>query len=87
MRRIALALIMTSAPAFAGESTIVLSDNTTIKSVELYGNPEFEVETVELNDPASDAECFDNAKTRLSRTDRYSSIDDCLNYSVIGVPA
>lgn len=76
-------LLLLCTTANAGESTIVLSDNTTIKTVHHYGKPQFEVETEEavepeVKDPMGDASCFDNAKKQANRRDRYTLINRCL---------
>lgn len=76
-------LLLLCTTANASESTIVLSDNTTIKTVHHYGKPQFEVETEEavepeVKDPMGDASCFDNAKKQANRRDRYTLINRCL---------
>lgn len=76
-------LLLLCTTANASESTIVLSDNTTIKTVHHYGKPQFEVETEEavepeVKDPMGDATCFENAIHRKNRRDRYTLINRCL---------
>ena len=83
MKRVILAVMLMSSPALAGESVIVLSDNTTIKTGGYHEPrllPQFEVETadIELNDPTGDAECFDRAKKVANRRDRYALLERCL---------
>lgn len=85
MRKLTLALLLLSSTAYASESTLVLMDNTTIKTVHHYGNAQMEMETGNWEDVAQiqsssfgDAECFDNARKMPSRQARMKSIDECL---------
>lgn len=82
MKRIALAFLLIPATSHAGESVIVLQDNTTIRTKEIYGKPQFEVEDqteAELKDPMGDATCFENAKKNTNRRDRYALLERCIN--------
>jgi len=70
-----------SAKCFAGESTIVLQDNTRITKREVYTSPrmgQFEVETVEIKNPIAQHDCFDRIKNIRGVADRYTAIDNCL---------
>ena len=91
MRRLTIALLLVSSPALAGESVIVLSDNSVIrtKSGEAPARMgQFQVETVELKDPAGDADCFDHAVRTSNRRDRYTRMNKCLDGdTVMGVLA
>ena len=89
-----VSILLVSATAIASESAIVLSDNTTIKTVHHYGNAQTELETSNWNDVAQiqsssfgDAECFDKARKLSTRQSRMKAIDECLesdNTVVIG---
>lgn len=65
----------------AAESTIVLMDNTTIKTVHRYdgqtkqGNWD---DVAVIKDPTAEAACFDRIKLYRNRADRYAQLESCL---------
>lgn len=90
MRKIAIWLLLifvwlsgfVCAKVLAGESVIVLQDNTTIRTKD--GGGQFVADSsnwssdVEIKDPAGDADCFDRAKKSANRRDRYALLERCL---------
>ena len=84
MRRIAILSILMSSTAIAGESTIVLQDNTRITKREVYTPHrmgQFEVETVEIKNPIADHDCFERIQNIHGIADRYAAIDKCKEVS------
>lgn len=84
MRReiVFIMLILLSVSSFASEATIVKSDNTTIRTVHLYGNSQMEMETEEVaprqDDTFGFALCVQNAKKLPTLQQRLQGIDNCL---------
>lgn len=76
--------------AGASESTIVLMDNTTIKTVHHYERStslqSANWDDVAIINPTAEALCFDKVANFKNRADRYQQIDRCLN-SATGVLA
>lgn len=76
-----LGLVFMSQMAYSSESTIVLMDNTTIKTVHKYdgqtkqGNLD---DVAVIKDPTAEATCFDRIKLYRNRADRYAQLESCL---------
>jgi hypothetical protein len=69
-----------TAKCFAGESTLVMSDNTRITTREIYQviptttrNPVAPV----ISNPIADHDCFDRIQNIHGIADRYAAIDKC----------
>lgn len=91
MRKLAIWLLLIfvwlsgfmTSKVFASESTIVLMDNTTIKTVHHY---ERSTDTLQMGNwddvailnPTAEAECFDRIKLFKGRADRYQQLESCL---------
>lgn len=76
-------LLLLCTTANAGESTIVLSDNTTIKTVHVYNKVEAHNPVVELKNPREEYTCFDEAKKLTDRASRFAAIDRCVHGSLV----
>lgn len=87
-----LGLVFMSQMAYSSESTIVLMDNATIKTVHHYEKLDKTAESstnwedVAIIDPTAEAACFDKVSEYKNRADRYQQIDRCLD-SVTGAAA
>jgi len=73
-------LLFVASQAVAGESTIVLQDNTRITTREVYMSPKMGQFEVETDDSFGFAQCIDQAKRETTRQKRFKAIQDCQDH-------